>query len=133
MIGHSVNGIDTYYNYRGGAGTDPNAIANYYGIPTGNSDSPVNNIEFLRVIQSQVPGIFSYNGLFTQDGSAYNGLFFFQIKALPSIANNLEVIFSATGENFLIAPDGSDPGAPYRIKFMKRSDVPTHFTLPPVL
>jgi hypothetical protein len=122
VTGHSLNKVDTFYSFKGAPGDG------YYGTALLLSQD-LTNIPALNQLISVVPGIFAGNGYTTNNGSSANRLYIWQIKVLPSIGKNLEVLFGTDGENFL-----GEAIMPYRIKFYERSTIdPLITTLPPII
>lgn len=109
LYGYSLNSVDH------AIGTCTGAVGGYYstGInPNGINGNPTG---FMGQLKAALPAITSYNGLGTNDGSTYNYLFVYQIKTIPSIGDNLEIIINASAENFIT-------DAAYRVKFVKRAN-----------
>lgn len=109
LYGYSLNSVDQ------AIGTCTGAVGGYYSTglnPNGINGNPTG---FMGKLKAALPAITSYNGLGTSDGSTYNYLFVYQIKTIPSIGDNLEIIINASAENFIT-------NATYRVKFVKRAN-----------
>lgn len=109
LYGYSLNSADYPI------GTCTGAVGGYYSTglnPNGINGNPTG---FMGKLKAALPAITSYNGLGTSDGSSYNYLFVYQIKTIPSIGDNLEIIINASAENFIT-------DATYRVKFVKRAN-----------
>lgn len=108
MYAYAINGIE---NTLGGCFRPDNGY--YYPGPPNIVNSP--NAGFLKYLKNLVPAITSYNGISTSDGSTKNFIFIYQVKTIPSIGDNLEILIKASAENFIT-------DANYRVKFVKRAN-----------
>lgn len=108
LYGYSLNGTDHPI------GTCTGPIGGYYstGISGATNANPTG---FMGQLKAALPVITSYNGIGTSDGSTFNYLFVYQIKTIPSIGDNLEIIVNTSAENFIT-------DATYRVKFVKRAN-----------